>query len=156
MTEPQRIAQQMRQAFEGEAWHGPSITEILRGIDVNVARGKPIAGTHSIWEIVLHLVKIQKVLLRRLDGDVTAINLPEAEQWPAVPDGGEETWQAALADLADGDRRFRERVEQFPPERLDQPLIPGGSSAYNNFHGYVQHNLYHAAQIGLLKKAQAI
>jgi hypothetical protein len=154
MTETQRIAVQMRQAFEGVAWHGPSVTEILEGVDAVTARAKPIAEVHSIWEIVLHLLATQRVLLRRLDGDTNALNLPHADEWPAVPEGGEGAWQATLQELTDGDRRLRGRVEQFPPVQLDGPLIPGGSSAYNNFHGYVQHNLYHAAQIGLLKKAQ--
>jgi hypothetical protein len=31
--------------------------------------------------------------------------------------------------------------------------MPEGTSAYNNFHGDVQHNAYHAGQINLLKKA---
>ena len=34
--------------------------------------------------------------------------------------------------------------------------VPGGSSAYNNFHGHVQHLLYHAAQMSLLRKAGAV
>jgi hypothetical protein len=36
---------------------------------------------------------------------------------------------------------------------LDDRLTAEGSSAYNSFHGCVQHNAYHAGQITMLKKA---
>lgn len=152
LTEPTRITAQLRQAFEGGAWHGPAVTEILAGVDAATALGRPVVGAHSIWEIVLHLVGTQRILLRRLDGDTSALNPPEAEEWPAASGEDEAVWRQTLRDLTDGDRALRARIEAFPADRLDDPLIPGGSSAYNNFHGYVQHNLYHAAQIGLMKK----
>ena len=153
-AEPARICQQARQAFEGDAWHGPSVWEIVADIDVDQASARPRADVHSIWEIVLHLVATQCVLMRRLDGDETAIDLPETEEWPAVVDASEAAWKDTLKQLAAGDRALRDRIAAFPQDRLDDPLIPGGSSAYNNFHGYIQHNLYHAAQVKLLKKMQ--
>jgi hypothetical protein len=152
MPEPTRIAQQLRQAMDGNAWHGPAVREILAGVTVELALAKSPAGLHSIAEIVMHLIGTQRILLRRLDGDASAIELPLEIEWPAVVAADEATWQETLRELVVGDEHLRERIAAFHAEQLDQPLIPGGSTAYNNFHGYVQHNLYHAAQIGLLKK----
>jgi hypothetical protein len=39
------------------------------------------------------------------------------------------------------------------PDRLDEPIIAGMSSIYVTLHGVVQHHLYHAGQIAMLKKA---
>ena len=36
--------------------------------------------------------------------------------------------------------------------RLDQPIVEGLSTVYVSLHGVVQHSLYHAGQIALLKK----
>jgi len=48
-------------------------------------------------------------------------------------------------------------VGDFPEERLDQPLVPESPfSAYAQFIGVTQHNLYHAGQISLLKRAFGI
>ena len=44
-------------------------------------------------------------------------------------------------------------VAAFDPARLDSPLGPGGHSAYLQFHGVVQHDLWHAGQIAALRKA---
>lgn len=55
MTEIQRIVDQLNRAFEGEAWHGPAVMDILEGITAQQAAARPFNGTHSIWEIVLHI-----------------------------------------------------------------------------------------------------
>jgi hypothetical protein len=49
---------------------------------------------------------------------------------------------------------LRRAVKNFPGERLDQPLVPDSPyTAYTQFIGVTQHNLYHAGQIALLKRA---
>lgn len=151
MNEILRISGQMTQAFEGGAWHGPALLEILDGIGAETAAARPIASAHTIWEIVLHLAATQKLMLWRMDGAVRELE-PE-EDWPPLFDATEERWRETIELLQKQERQFRAAVERFPARRLDLPLIPGGSSAYNNFHGYVQHTLYHAAQLMLLKKA---
>ncbi len=151
MKETERIGQQMKQAFEGGAWHGPSVLEILEGVDAATAAARPIAGAHSIWELLLHLSGTQTVLLRRVGGDAT--ELTPAEDWPAVPEPTEDAWRETLAAFTRREAQLRQAVVAFPEERLSRPLVEGGTSAYNNFHGHVQHLLYHAAQMSLLKTA---
>ncbi len=150
MNETQRICQQWQQAFEGNAWHGPSVKEVLHGVNAERASAKPLPSAHSIWEIVLHLMGTQKLLLRRLDGD--AGPLSAEEDWPGAPEPTDEAWTETLAQLERQEVTLRTRVLEYPVDRLDQPLAEGGSSAYNNFHGYAQHHLYHGGQIALLKK----
>jgi hypothetical protein len=53
-------------------------------------------------------------------------------------------------------QQLREAVCAFPVERLDEPLVPEVPyTAYTQFIGVTQHNLYHAGQIALLKRALA-
>ena len=67
--EPKRLEEQLRRAHEGEAWHGPSLLEALAGVSAEQAAARPIAGAHSIWELVLHLGSDYSLVLRRLSGD---------------------------------------------------------------------------------------
>ena len=151
MNELETISGQMRQAVEGEAWHGASLLEILADIHVATAMSRPIRHAHTVWEIILHLAGTQDLMLRRLRGDPTP--LIDEEDWPPVIKASEDAWLATLDAFFAGEKHLREAIEAFPETRLDEPLIEGGSSAYNNFHGYVQHLLYHAGQISLLKRA---
>ena len=41
---------------------------ILQGIDAKRAAARPIAGGHSIWELVLHMIGWKNETTRRLSG----------------------------------------------------------------------------------------
>ena len=50
-------------------------------------------------------------------------------------------------------RRLRGAIAALDPERLDERVRGKPYSVYFMLHGVIQHNLYHAGQIALLKKA---
>lgn len=151
MDELEAIVRQMGQAVEGDAWHGAALLEILVDVHVATAIARPIRSAHSIWEIVLHLAGTQDLMLRRLRGD--AAPLADEEDWPPIIKASDEAWLATVDAFFAGEKRLRDAVAGFAVERMGDPLIASGSSAYNNFHGYVQHILYHAGQMVLLKRA---
>jgi uncharacterized damage-inducible protein DinB len=151
-AELRRLEEQLARALEGEAWHGPSVLEAIEGVSAEQAAARPIAGAHSIWELVLHLCGTYDLVLRRLGGD--GRQLAEPEDWPSVPEPSAENWSDAISMLKQLNDDLRQAVRNFPEERLDQPLIPEASyTAYTQFIGVTPHNLYHAGQIALLKKA---
>lgn len=151
-AEVNRLEDQLRRALEGEAWHGPSVLELLAGLSATQAASHPIAGAHSIWELVLHLRSDYVLVLRRLAGD--GRQLTAAEDWPACPASTEENWRQTVQELKLLNKKLREAVRDFPQERLDEPLVSEVPySAYTQFIGVTQHNLYHAGQIALLRRA---
>ena len=153
-AEVNRLEEQLRRALEGEAWHGPSVLESLAGLSAAQAASHPIAGAHSIWELVLHLGSDYDLVLRRMAGD--GRQLTAAEDWPACPASTEENWQLTVQELKRLNRKLRQAVRDFPDERLDDPLVPEAPyTAYTQFIGVTQHNLYHAGQIALLRRALA-
>jgi uncharacterized damage-inducible protein DinB len=152
VTEPERLAEQLQRSFEGEAWHGPSLLQALEGVTAEQAHAHPIAGAHSIWELVLHLASDYGLVRRRLKGDGRPVT--PAEGWPPVPEPTEANWQYAIRELKSGNAEMRRTVLAFPPERLDAPIVPDPPySAYVQFIGITQHALYHTGQIVLLKRA---
>jgi len=66
--ECKRIADQFASTINGEAWHGDSLHEILKGITVKQALAHPIPQAHSIWELVHHIAAWEDVGRRRLEG----------------------------------------------------------------------------------------
>jgi uncharacterized damage-inducible protein DinB len=153
MTSPSiaRLQEQLRRAFEGEAWHGPSVLEAVQGVTPEQASAHPIVGAHSILELVLHLGSDYRLVLRRLSGDGHAVT-PE-EDWPP-PSSSPEAWAEAIATLKKLHAELMGAVSAFPEERLDQPLVPEPPyTAFTQFIGITQHGLYHAGQIALLKRA---
>lgn len=153
-SEMMRLEEQLRRALEGEAWHGPSVLEALAGVSAEQAALHPIPEAHSIWELVLHIGSDYDLVLRRMAGDGRPLT-PE-EGWPPCPPATAENWKEAVEALRRSNQQLRKAVRAFPAERLDGLLVPQVPyTAYAQFIGVTQHNLYHAGQISLLKRALA-
>ena len=155
MSESKRIAQQMKQGFEKDCWAGPSLLEVLDGVDHKMASAKPIPNAHTIWEIVMHLIAGQSLMLRMITGEI-AQRVAAGDWWYPVPRVTKANWTSTLARLKKQEKELEKAVAKFPDDRLETPLVEGGSSAYNNLHGHVQHTLCHAGQIVMLKKSLGI
>lgn len=145
------IHEQMRCSFDGDAWHGPAVMEILKGVTAQQAAAKPIANAHSIWELVLHMTTWSGVVVRRLRGE--AVEPTDAEDYPPVQDKSEAAWQRAVESLGRGHEALLTAVENLSESGLAD-VVPGKPYTVEfMLHGVVQHDLYHAGQIALLKKA---
>ena len=152
-TEPSRIAGELRKAVRGPAWHGPAFLELLADVPPPLAARRGVPGAHSIWEITLHVVTWLGVVGERIDG--LHRDVSDDEDWPTVVDESPAAWQQLLDRAGAAADRLATLIEQFPDDGLD-PRLPGaaatGPSAYATLHGCVQHVLYHAGQIAILKK----
>ena len=150
MGEMERIEDQLKRSFQGEAWHGPSVLEALEKVPAEKATARPLARAHTIGEIVLHMIATYRLVLRRLKGDATPLS--PAEDWPSVDDLSEQAWQSTLTRLKRSHSELLQALSLASDTQLDEAILPGYSSRYVTLHGLVQHNLYHAGQIVLLKK----
>ena len=155
MSETERISNQFERAFSGEAWHGPSVLALLDGVTAAQAAAHPIPGAHSIWELTLHIAAWEDACRRRLEGDPA--QLSDDENFPPTTDTSEAAWESAKRKLIDVHRRLLDAIATTDDSRLDQPIIDSTetpfSTVYVTLHGGVQHSLYHAGQIAILKKA---
>jgi uncharacterized damage-inducible protein DinB len=152
MSEIARILDQMDRAFGGDAWHGPPLKSLLDGLMAEDAAKHPIRGAHSIWELVHHLTTWNIIVHQELSGAAAEIT-PELD-WPPVWEVSEVEWQRALQKLIDARSRLRRAVERLRDDELEErPSKRTKNSRYVMLHGVVQHDLYHAGQIALLKKA---
>ena len=152
MSEVERIRDQFERAFEGDAWHGPSVMSLLDGVTAAEAAAHPIPGAHSIWELTLHIAAWEDACRRRLEGDPA--KLTDSEDWRPVSDTSEAAWESTKRELIDTHRRLLTAIGAIDEARLSQPMITAGeASVYVTLHGGVQHDLYHAGQIAMLKKA---
>jgi uncharacterized damage-inducible protein DinB len=157
MSQTARLADQIRRSYYGEAWHGDSIQEILTGVSAEVAAAHPLKNAHSIWELVLHIAAWDDAVRRRTAGQT--VNLSDKENFPPILDKSESAWRTAMDHLKKTHDELVEAVSGFADDRL-QEQVPGKREPYYNyfymFSGIVQHELYHAGQIVMLKKAQSL
>jgi uncharacterized damage-inducible protein DinB len=153
MTQCELLAQQIRRAFEGEAWHGDPLNAILENVTPEQAAAHPVKGAHSIWELLLHIAAWDNAVLRRAEG--ATVRVSDAENFPPVTDGSPEAWAKALATARETHNKLVAKVASFSDSRLHE-RVPGKTDEYHTFYymfsGIAQHELYHAGQIAVLKK----
>ncbi len=147
-SEPALIAEQLRRMYNGPAWHGPALKEVLAGVDEERAKAKPLASTHTIWELALHIATWIRIGGERLSA-TGACDPTDEENWPAMSG----SWGSALALLDREERMLEQAILSFPEHRLNEPA-PGTEpqTFYILLHGVIQHIAYHAGQIAILKK----
>ena len=146
--ETKHIADQLRRIYEGPAWHGPALKELLDGMSEAQAAARPIPQAHSIRELVLHMAAWMRIARERLSATKTRDHTAE-ENWPRVTG----SWSDTLAALDRGYRALDGAIRSFPDERLNDPAPASEPQTfYILLHGAIQHIAYHAGQIALLKK----
>lgn len=148
MKETKRIANQLRRACYGPAWHGTPLHEILAGIDHRQAAKKPRAGRHSIWELTLHIRTWIVAVHKRMDRASTAT---ARTNFPAVAEVTAAAWQSDQESLWSAVNALADAIEKRP-DRWLETIVPGRPSQtqYISLHGVIQHLLYHAGQIAIL------
>ena len=150
-SEATRIADQLRRAFEGSAWHGPAVMELLEDVDAATAAPKPLVHVHSIWELVLHIAAWDGAALRRLGGE--KCQPTGVDNFPLVATATGAAWRKAVVETNRTHNLLVKRVAALPDSRLWERVPGKRYDFYHMLHGIAQHELYHAGQIAILKKA---
>jgi len=151
MSQARLLANRVVRTFTGPMWHGPALSEVLRGVTHEQAARRPEPSAHTIWELVLHVITWVDVPLQRLGGTARK-DVGDDEDWPRPPAGSDEAWQASVARLEERHRALATIVKAMSDEQLDEKVVGEEYTIREMLHGVVEHGLYHGGQIALLKK----
>ena len=148
------LRQDLHKVYDGQPWHGASITEVLKGINADIAARRSIPHAHTIWETVLHMTAWTREVASRVRG--AAAKSPP-EDWPATRfGGGEPAWKAAKDDLAEAQKEIEAAVAALAADDLLRWIEnhEGTSCTVGTvIRGLLQHHAYHEGQIAIIKRA---
>ena len=158
MHEVERLVDQLEREHGGEPWHGSPLRTVLAGISHSQAAARPLPDAHSIWELVLHVTAWKNEARHRLEG--AAAGEPREGDWPAVGQATPERWAEALSALDTAHRLLVSAVKALREENLTVPTNDHRAAGlapthYELLMGIIQHDVYHAGQIAVLKKGSA-
>lgn len=153
MNQIESIVDELKRAFEGEAWHGPAVMELLEGVDARTAAERAIPKAHTIWELVLHVAAWERVVTRRILGE--SLTLTDEENFGHISSISENAWREAVKTLRDNHGELIRTVTALPDSALER-TVPGKSyNVHFMLLGAIQHAAYHGGQIALLKRFRA-
>ncbi len=153
MSEIDRILNHLQRSFERDAWHGSAVLELLDGVTADQAAYRPAADVHSIEELVLHMATWKRAVASRIQGRI--FDPTNEQDWPPTGPADAVRFASAVAALKDAHRELVAAARTIADADLDQPGTTTSSTRYVLLHGVVQHDLYHAGQIAILRKLAA-
>ena len=161
MSESERIAGLLHDVFHGElmdhqpgeAWHGPATLGLVQDLPADQA-AKKLHGTHSIWELTLHIASWNEIIVRRLGGEAVDGLMNTEVDWPKAGTS-EGEWRATVDRLKKSYESLHAAIEKASAEKLKQPASNRKHSNYIMLHGIIDHMVYHSGQIAMLRKMLA-
>lgn len=152
------LLEALAEAFEGPAWHGPSLSSSIKGVRVHEALWRPAKGRNCIWELVIHAAYGKYLVASRLEPDVErefGRRLAKA-WWPRLPDPADaRAWRADQQLLTHWHEGLVEVCRRVPDKRLRDRRLQSRFTLAREVHGLALHDIYHAGQIRLLRRLYA-
>ena len=137
------------------AWHGvPTAIGVLRGVDPVVAVWRPYPDCNNIRELALHIAFWENSIANQLSSIKINVGCqPRKTSWPIKLESIEETqWKREVNQIKEIHKRLTEAVTQFDADKLDQPAGKQTTrNAIEFIHGVAEHQLYHTAQMDMIK-----
>ena len=148
--EIQNIKTQFDKTFNGPAWHGSAVQEVLKDIS-NKEALKTVGSANNIAELVFHMIAWRDFLINKLKGQSDYDVSPE-ENFQKIEQLSKQEWIDLKARLEFSQAELQELLSKADDEILNQKVGKRDYNFYALMHGVIQHDLYHLGQIVLLKK----
>ena len=150
--ELQSIIRNLENTLDGTPWYGRPVYAILREIDPSIVYKKPSPNSHSLTELLYHMLTWAEFTLKRLERDHSQ-DLAAFEKLDGRPiDPEVHDWDEGLAALIATHQQIiallQTKDEFFLSETVDY-------RQYNFrflLNGLIQHNIYHVGQIAYAVK----
>lgn len=139
------IVKKLKGLFDGPAWHGPSIVEVLNKIS-NDHANNAFKDSHTIIEIIGHMTVWRKFVIEKLNGN-ESFDVSEEENFPRLTD-----LDLAIEALRENQRDLIECISNFSENKLSETVSGRSYSFKIMLNGIIHHDLYHLGQLSLLSR----
>lgn len=150
--EIQSIIRNLENTLDGTPWYGRSVYAILREVDSSIAYKKPTSGSHSLIELLYHMLTWAEFTLKRIEKDkINDLAAFEKIDWREI--------ESKIHDWDEGLGAFiaaHQQIIALLATKGDTFLNETVDYRQYNFrfllNGLIQHNIYHLGQVAYLKK----
>ena len=151
-TEILKIAEQLKDCYEGNPWFGKSVKTLLEEVNQHIAFEKP-GNQHSILELLWHMILWREFTINRLrkDNSIT-LQYFEENDWRQLNHNDTSLWEKGLGKLEETQSELIEVLQQQKDDLLLE-TVPGREYNYRQLlNGIIHHDIYHIGQIAYLNK----
>ncbi len=151
----------LSETFEGQPWYGDSVMRKLENVPYVIGYKKCIPESHSVAQIVGHLIAWKKFAAEKLKGnDDYSLETGTEDDWPNTEVHSQEEWEELKRKLVAAQSKIYEVLGNKKNDDFLKEKVSGKDYDFSALlNGIIQHDIYHIGQIGLiesqLKKREA-
>jgi hypothetical protein len=146
------VEKSIHHSLSGEGAHVEA-EHVFEGTDWQVAGVRPDGVTHSLFQLLNHLIFWQDWVVNWLDGNNPHIPETAADSWPGSEGpANEEVWREAIAQFTSGVEALNRRSKQG--DLFSKVVVSKGieKSRIEMFHTIASHNSFHLGQVVFLRR----
>ena len=136
--------------FRGDAWHGPSVMEIINSLPLEKVTQKQQFSSETIAQHVFHLMAWRKFALEKLNDNIHYSLETEEDNWGNAEDIKAENFQILVENLKKSHNALIDSLESFDDELLERNVPGEYYNFYKLLNGIIQHDTYHLGMIWVL------
>lgn len=139
--------------YNGQPWYGKSVKNVLGDITAREAVASPGNQSHSIAEIVSHMIEWRRFLQKRFSGDAEyEVNQKASFRWQNFGKTPENAWENILETLDKNQEVLLSYITEITSNKLNEVVANRNYRYRDLIEGVIQHDLYHVGQIVLIHK----
>lgn len=143
-----KIIDNMDTVFRGDAWHGPSVMEIINSLPISKLLEEHTFSKQSIAQNIFHLTAYKKYVLEKLNDNIHYRLETEQQNWGTPAELADPT--TLKENLIGAHNKLIERLEQLDDSILEKNVPGEYYNFYTLLNGLIQHDTYHLGMIWVL------
>jgi uncharacterized damage-inducible protein DinB len=146
----EKIIDNIDTVFRGDAWHGPSVMEILNSLPADKAAQKHNYSKQTINQHIFHLTAWRKFILKKLEDNIHYSLESEEDNWGTEEEIQSENFYKLIQDLKNTHAVLIENLEKYDDDLLEKAVPGEYYNYYKLLNGLIQHDTYHLGMIWVL------
>lgn len=146
----EKIIDNLDTVFRGDAWHGPSIMEIINSLPIEKVVQKKEFSKQTIPQHIFHLMAWRKFVLEKLNDNIHYSLETEEDNWGNENDINPKNFSVLIEKLKSSHIDLINTLEKQDDDILEK-YVPGEHyNYYKLLNGLIQHDAYHLGMIWVL------
>lgn len=149
-SELTKIVDNLETVFRGDAWHGPSVMEVMNSLPAHAVDKKHPISKHTIAQLIFHMLAWRRFIIEKIDGNIHYQLESDDQNWGTELETSAKEWPTLKSNLIENQKKLVAALEELDDSLLNK-RVPG---EYYNFYklltGVIQHDTYHLGMIWVL------
>jgi uncharacterized damage-inducible protein DinB len=146
----ERIIDNLDTVFRGDAWHGPSVMEMINSLPAEKVAQKQSFSSQTISQHIFHLIAWRKFAFEKLSDNIHYGLESEEDNWGTAEDLKPENFKTLVETLKASHQKLLKKLDEFDDDLLEKSVPGEYYTFYKLLNGLIQHDTYHLGMIWVL------